>query len=169
MEQLICLLPFNLDVQGLDNGLLILFASIKILGVVGFCVDEEIKVSISPFIWHVENLSHFAKNLEPSSPTVESLIHLQSGLKGKSDRSYRQEEGRERQVMLRASLDRKKWGHMCTLSLIITLPHISSYAAVTYCCKRPLNCCIRSNAAVWEPMHLTPVAKGYCNGLEMQL
>ena len=50
-----------------------------------------------------------------------------------------------------------------------SLPHISSYAAVTYCCKRPLNCCIRSNAAVWEPMHLTPVAKGYCSGLEMQL
>ena len=50
-----------------------------------------------------------------------------------------------------------------------TLPYISSYSAVTYRCKRPLNCCIRSNAVVWEPMHLTPVAKGYCSGLEMQL
>ena len=41
-----------------------------------------------------------------------------------------------------------------------TLPHISSYATVTYRYKRPLNCCIRSNATVWEPMHLNPLQKG---------
>ena len=50
-----------------------------------------------------------------------------------------------------------------------SLPNISSYAAVPNRCTRPRHHCIRSNTSVWEPMHLTPVAIGFCSGLAMQM